>query len=245
MSRYGSADVGFLLISGRNVLGDTTQLDDNREALIDEITALGDAYEAYASVGVKKYELSQLGFYNDATDRSNAALVTPGTSRVLSFAPETNALGKRFVGSPVVQMDYKRLISRGALHKANAQWRSEGNHDEGIILHALGAETGDSGNTEGAGSQDNLALSSNGGSGYLQVSALTLGGWTSVTMKVRHSDDDISYADLITFTTVTAAPTGERKTVTGTVNRHLAHSWAFVGAGAGQTVTYFVGFARS
>lgn len=244
MTKYSSADVGFFLISGRNVLGDTTQLDDSREALMEETTVLGDAYEQHSAIGVKRFVISQMGFYNDATDRSNASLISPGVSRVLSIAPEGNTLGRRFLGSPMVQMDYKRLISRGAIHKANASYKSEGGHDEGILLHAHGAETAASGNTEGADSQDNLASSANGGSGYLQVSALTLGGWTSVTHKIRHSADDISYVDLITFTTVTAAPTGERKTVTGTVNRHLAHSWAFIGAGAGQSVTYFVGFAR-
>lgn len=244
MARYGSADVGFLLVGGMSVLGDVTELEDNREALLEEITALGDAWEAHEYIGVKRYMISQQGFYNDAANRSNALLVSPGTSRVLSFAPEGDTLGKKMVGSPMIQADYRRLISRGALHKANARYESEGNHDEGIILHTHKAETAASGDTEGADSQDNLVSSADGGAGYLQVSALTLGGYTSVTIKIRHSADDMTYADLITFAAVTVAPTAERLTVTGTVNRHLAHSWLFNGAGAGQTITYMVGFAR-
>lgn len=245
MTRYNSADVGFLLVGGYSVLGDVTQLEDNREAMIEDTTVLGVSWEEQGYVGVKRYALNQQGFYNSDTDRINALLIEPGVSRVMSFAPEGNVLGRKFVGSPMVQADYQRQISRGALHKANASYLSEGQHDEGKIIHTHKAETAASGNTEGADSQDNGASSANGGAGYLQVSALTLGGYTNVTVKIRHSTDDITYADLITFAVVAVKPTAERKTVTGTVNRYLAHSWLFNGAGAGMTITYAVGFARS
>lgn len=245
MPRYSSADVGFLLVSGRNILGQTTQLQDAREAIIEETTVLGSTWEQQSYVGVRRYELSQQGFFDDAVDGANDALITPGSSKVLSFALEGNAVGKKFVGTPALQVSYERLIERAALHKANASYANEGGHEEGVILHALGAETGASGNTEGASSQDAGALSSNGGAGYLQVTSLTLGGYTNFAVKVRHSSDDVTYADLVTFTAVTAAPNGQRVAVTGTVNRHLAHSWAFTGAGAGQSATYFVGFARN
>lgn len=244
MARYGSADVGFLLANGLSILGDVTQIEDVREALIEDTTTLGLAWEAQSYVGVKRFDLSQQGFYNDAANAANAALVNPGASVVLAFAPEGNAVGKRFVGSPLVQVDYVRQLTRGALHKGNATYKSAGNHDEGIILHALGAETAASGNTEGAQSQDAGASSANGGAGYLELTALTLGGYTNFAVKVRHSADDITYADMVTFTTRTAIG-AERIAVTGTVNRHLAHSWAFNGAGAGQSATYMVGFARS
>lgn len=245
MTRYGSANVGFLLVGGMDVLGDVTQLEDVREALTEDVTVLGDAWEQHAAVGVKRYTLSQQGFYNDAANRSNAALITPGASKVLAFAPEGNTLGKRFVGSGMVEASYTRQLSRGALHKANAEYLANTAHDEGIILHALGAETAASGNTEGASSQDNLASSALGGAAYLQVTALTLGGFTNVTFKVRHSADDVTYADLATFAVVAAAPAAERVAVAGTVNRHLAHSWLFNGAGGGQSVSYVVGFARN
>lgn len=243
MSRYGSADVGFLLVSGLDVLGDITDLEDTRGAVLEETTVLGSAWEEHAYVGVKTYELTQQGFYNDAAARSNAALVTPGSSKVLSFAPEGNTLGKKCISSPLVQVDYKRQIQRGALTKASASYKSEGGHDEGIILHALGAESGSSGNTQGAGSQDAGASSSAGGGGVLQVTALTLGGYDNLVWKIQHSADDSTYVDLITFTAVTVVG-AERKTVTGTVNRHLASAWAYGGSGTGQSNTAMVAFAR-
>jgi len=244
MTRYGSADVGFLLVSGLDLLGHITTLNDELTAKTEETTPLGTAWETHAAIGVKAYKLNQEGFYDDGTSATNAALATVGASKVLSFALEGNTVGKRFIGSPMVQVNYKRLIERNALHKAKAEYLSEAGHAEGIILHPLGAETADSGDSTGADSQDNAASSATGGAGYLQVTALSLGGWTSATLKVLHSTDDVSYSALVTFANVTAAPTAERKAVTGTVNRYLAHSWLFNGAGGAKSITYFVGFAR-
>lgn len=245
MTRYGSADVAFLLVSGINCLGHTTVLNDDREANLEDTTVLGDAWESQGFVGTKKYHLTQQGFYDDAVNSVNQALVTPGASKVLSFGMEQNVVGRRFVGSPAVEVKYERQLARGVLTKANTEYVGEGAHEEGIILHTLKTEVGVSGDTQGAESQDNSVLTSNGGAAYFQTTSLTLGGYTSVTLKVRHSVDDITYADLATAAVVIAAPNGQRIAVSGTVNRHLAHSWLFNGAGGGQFITYFVGFGRN
>lgn len=242
MARYGSADVAFLLINGMSVLGTRTSIEDTREAITEETTVLGLANEEHAYVGVKSYRMTQQGFYDDAANNINASLVSPSGSKVLTIGYETGVIGKRFAGGQLVQVNYSRLIERNALHKANAEYLSEDTHDEGIILHALGARTAD-GNSEGAESQDAGASSANGGAGYLQLTALALGGHTALDVKIRHSADDSSYVDLINFTDRTAIG-GERIEVAGTVNRHLAASWDFTGAGS-PSATFFVGFARN
>jgi hypothetical protein len=235
--------VGFLLVSGMNILGQTTMLEDTQEALIEETTVLGDAYEQQAYVGVKRFSLTQQGFFDDAANSANAAMITPGSSKVLSYAPEGNAVGDRFVGSPMVQADYVRQIQRGALTKANASYMSEGDHDEGQIVAPLAERTSAS-NTQ-ASSLDNGDDSAAGGAGYLQMTSLTLGGYTNIVIKIQDSADDLSYADLITFTAVTAAPAAERKTVTGGVDQYLAAAWAYTGSGSNPTATWVVGFARN
>lgn len=96
----------------------------------------------------------------------------------------------------------------------------------------------------GAGGTVKQASTQGGGSGYLQVSQLALGGFTNFIAKVRHSVDNATWVDLITFTAVTAAPAAERKTVAGAVNRYTASSGAYTGAGAAQSVTAMIGFAR-
>lgn len=83
-----------------------------------------------------------------------------------------------------------------------------------------------------------------GGVGYLQVPAYS--GFSSVVDKIMHSPDDITYAALITFTTVTAAPpnvnTKQRVTVAGTIDRYLSNNGDVTGSGS---VDVFSGLARN
>jgi hypothetical protein len=80
----------------------------------------------------------------------------------------------------------------------------------------------------------------NGGVGYLQVSAAS--GFTNFVGKIRDSPDDVTYADLITFTDNVSAPFAERLTVAGTVDRYTAFDGNVTGAGS---ITVFCGFSRS
>lgn len=106
--------------------------------------------------------------------------------------------------------------------------------DMGVLLHALTAETAD-GNGSGV---DNAASSANGGVGAIHVTAYS--GLTSISLKVQHSTDNSVWADLITFTSVTAT-TWERKAVTGTVNQYVRAWWDVTGTGS---CTFLMAFAR-
>jgi hypothetical protein len=96
----------------------------------------------------------------------------------------------------------------------------------------------------GTGGSFVRSSSNNGGVAYLAVSAFT--GFTAVTVKVRSSADDITYADLVTFAPVTAPPpdvtAAQRVTVAGTIARYLSVSGTVTGAGSLQP---FVGFKRN
>jgi len=234
-----------LLIDGYDLLGFTTEFSDEREALLEPSHTLGKTWEESTWVGLKKATFEQKGYYDDAALASNAALVgKSGSSRVLCFGLATNAKRKPFTGfNGAMQVNMERVASRGALHRLNAKYLGNGQVDEGYILHEQQAETAASGNTQGT-SLDNGAASTNGGVGYSQVVALTLGGYTSVTIVIQDSADNSTFADIITFANVTAAPAAERKTVAGTVRRYTAARWAFNGAGAGQSVTFMAGIAR-
>lgn len=106
--------------------------------------------------------------------------------------------------------------------------------DLGVSLHAHSAETADGNGT----SVDNTASSSGGGVASLHLTAYS--GLTNIVVKVQHSADDSTWADLITFTTATDA-TAERKTITGTVNRYVRATWDVTGTGS---ATFVVAFAR-
>jgi len=79
-----------------------------------------------------------------------------------------------------------------------------------------------------------------GGVGYQFVSAFS--GFTGFVGKIRSSPDDITYADLVTFSNVVAAPAAERLTVAGTIDRYLSFNGDVTGAGS---ITPFVGFKRN
>jgi len=65
----------------------------------------------------------------------------------------------------------------------------------------------------------------------------------AATVKVQHSSDDVTYADLVTFTSVSASATGgESITSTGTVNEYLRTLSTL--AGSSGSVTYNVSAAR-
>jgi hypothetical protein len=92
----------------------------------------------------------------------------------------------------------------------------------------------------GTGGTFVVANSLNGGAGYQQVTDFS--GLTGFVGKVKHSSDDSVYADLVSFSNVTAAPAAERKTVSGTVHRYLAFDGDVTGTGS---ISAWAGFARS
>lgn len=94
----------------------------------------------------------------------------------------------------------------------------------------------------GTGGTFVLASTVNGGAGYQAISAFS--GFTGVVGKVQHSVDNSVWADLVTFTNVTAGPVAERIVVAAgtTVNRYTRHIGTVTGAGS---ITPFAGFSRS
>lgn len=91
----------------------------------------------------------------------------------------------------------------------------------------------------GTGGSFVRASTVNGGVGYAQCSAFS--GLTNVVLKIRHSPDDVTYADLVTFATITAKG-GQRVAVSGTVDRYLCSTGTVTGTGS---ATVFSGFCRN
>lgn len=246
--RFNSSNIAFLLIDGYSVLGVTTDLTEDYTAKTEETTPLGSADETHAFTGLLSSKMSQSGFFDDAAGSSNDALVAGnGSSRVVCYGVEGNIIGKNFVGfAGALQTNYKRLQKVGALHKASADYVGSGQKNEGKILHAHGAETTATGNTQ-ASSVDNAASSATGAVGYLEVSALTLGGYTNAIVTLQDSADNITFADISggAFTAKTAAPAAQRLVIAGTIRRYVACRWAYTGAGTGESVTFMAGIVRS
>lgn len=244
MANYGPSSA-FLLVGGKDISGDVTSLDENVSQLVGEHRGLGASSERWLPTGVGMVDLeTQPNLYDDRTAGMLAALQdASGTRQLLGYGVQGTTLG-----ADVAMVDgvYAFAWVRGPkvddLTMGNGRFRVSGTYYRGAVVGILTSRSGN-GNSEGA-SLDNAASSSGGAHCDLHVTALALGGGTDVVVKVRHSADNISFADLATFTAVTAAGTAQRVTVAGTVNRYLAISWAFTG-GSAQTVTPYVAVKRT
>lgn len=246
MAKYAGSDVGILLIDGYDLRPYAQELaEDGISAVLEDTSVFGDTWEAKDYTGIKLGGGFNLkGFLDGAALASIAALITnEGVSRVCAYGVEGNTLGKRVVCmGAALEQGSGRMVPLKAFQKISAKFAASGIVDTEALVHTpLGALSGASGDGTAV---DNAASSANGGRGYFFVKALTLGGYTNLALKVRHSADDITYADKATATVVTAAPTGELVTVTGTVNRYTRSNWAYNGAGAGQSATAMIAFAR-
>jgi hypothetical protein len=243
MAKRSNLDVGFFLVDGLNLLGFSADLSDSVEAITDDAQPLNSAWPVPTPVGAKKGEFKQSGWFDDATNATHDAFnEQQAVSRVLCYGFESNTIGEAMTGfAGVYASKYTRIVSRNQLHRANADYQISGSVDEGVILHALGAETAD-GDTEST-PVDNSGSSADGGAGFLQVTAIDLDGYDDIAVTVLDSSDDVTYAELVAFTVRTAIG-AERKTVAGTVNQYLAAAWAFTGTGTSPSVTFVAGFAR-
>lgn len=246
MTRQGSAQAAIVLYDGYDIRGQTTEYDLAVESPVEDTTVLGITDITQEPVGYVGATLDLKGFYDDAAGAINQALVGVATEGVLCLGVEGNALGKRFFGATSgIGFAYKRLVKVGGLHRAEAQFVCSGAFDDGDgarILYPLQTITAA---VAGSTALDGGASSSGGGAGYLQVPALTLGGYTSVTVAIQDSADGATgWATIATFTAVTAAPAAQAVAIAGTIRRYTRVTVTLNGAGSGPSITLFVGLAR-
>jgi hypothetical protein len=243
MSSFNSSQVGFFIIGGRSVLGSRTGIDVTVQSPVKDKTPLGVAAVEKAHVGIESAMVSQKGFFDETANAANDAILgAPSrTSQVVSIGMGGNTVGaEAFCLAGTLTGSYKRAIAVEEFTKADAEMESSGAiDDQSKVIAPHTARTGATWTTTGL---DNASSSNTGLAAYVQVSALTLGGYTNCVIVLQHSTDNSTWVDLVTFTAVTAAPAAERKTVSSgtTINRYLRASASYTGAGTGQTVTALV-----
>lgn len=214
---------GFDLTSFLKRVGTAARVD------VADVTALGATAKSYL-VGEQDATLHAEGMFDEASattadkidDVLKAAL---GTDPDVDFTylPEGDVQGNRGVGVSGHETSYEITAAIGDAVMVSMDAQSDVGAENLRVHHVLQAEGG-------AGSSaavDNAASSAAGGVGYLQACAA--GPIAAVTAKIRHSSDDITYVDLITFTAFTVRA-HERKTVAGTVNRFTKGNWSVASA---------------
>lgn len=124
----------------------------------------------------------------------------------------------------------------GDIVSINGELTSDVGVERCVVLHAKGEETSD----DNGNGLDQTASSVEGAAGYLQV--FDVGGSGTLTVKIQHSADNSTFADLITFTAQTAGEVAERKAIAEgvTINRYVRALWTL---DSGDAV-FFVCFSR-
>lgn len=172
---------------------------------------------------------------SDAVDEIFEAAL--GDGPIMTISTDGNAAGRRAVLLSAKSTGYEISSPLTDVVSVTGDAVADGGLDYGIWLACQTVVS----NTLTGAAQDNTASSSNGGVAHLHVTANNRDGTT--VAKVQSSADNSTFADLITFTTIsTSTETSQRAEVTGSVARYLRA--LVTPAGASGSLTVSIAFAR-
>jgi len=243
MASINGTQVGFFTIGPYDVLSSRASVDYETRTPAKDKTPLGTSAVVKEFLGVESASISHTGWFDETTGSIVTALLKSNRSRssqVVCLGVGGNTVGAEALClSGALTGSYKRGVQVEDFHKADVDMESSGAVDDNAkVLAPLTAHTDATWSTA---SVDHGAATTAGLAAYLVITALTLGGYTSVDVLVEHSANNSTWATLVAFTVATAAGV-ERKAVAsgGTINRYLRVSCAYTGAGTGQSVTALV-----
>lgn len=231
-----------VVVGGYNLSCYLRSVETNGEVELYDSTVLCNTQRSYVP-GFDNATLSAEGFFESDSINENAiddvlnAALGQENREVITIAPNgAGVIGKRCFLLSGCESSYNVTTPTDGLIQSNVEFQISEGLAQGVILHPPGEETADD---DGA-SHDFGAATENGGVGHLHVTALS-GTAPEITVTIQDSDDDSVFVDLIEFTLADAI-SGERKSVTGTVEQYTRASWAVDGTTPGATFT--VAFAR-
>lgn len=224
-------------MDGKDVSGSFNEVSFDPMSDVHDVTNFGSAGVKEFDPGLADWEFSWGGFYDPTTIGPQAEALIGTLGGITSvFDGDADALGDTGIILPkTILQKYSKPIKVADLLRVTGALKPPDSAPKpglfGKLLHPLGAETAN-GNTSDL---DNTASSANGGRSNLHVVSMS-GTWT---VKIQHSTDNVTWADLITWSSVAAgAQTSE---VTGTVDRYLRALWSISDTGS---ITFVAGFAR-
>lgn len=229
-----------VLVDEFNMSGDTREIGEvGVEYTEDDATALSDGVMNYTfghpTAVMDGYTAL---FRADGSGQSFDVLQTP-EERVISVA--IGIRSEPEVGDPAFmhvanQASFRIDGSGPILASANMPRGISNIGMERLWGHVLAAGSS-IGATTSYDSVDNGASTDNGLTAFLHVTATSSGDWV---LKVQHSADDSTWADLITFSADGSAITSEVGEASGTVNRYLR----FQATRTSGTTTFWVTAVR-
>jgi hypothetical protein len=208
---------------------------------VSETTSFGSSAKTYL-VGLRDGTVSASGMFDGAAgavDEVLSASIGSDTLAPVTIGYNGTTLGNRVTILKAKTTSYEVSTPVGDVVAVSYSAQADGGLDQGVSLAALASVSA----TTTGSSHDNSASSANGGVAQLHVTVNTRDA--DATIKIQHSADDSTFADLATFTVVaTTVVTSERVIVASgtTVNRYL-RAVNTLSAGTGS-ITYQVSFAR-
>jgi hypothetical protein len=199
----------------------------------------------YSNSGVRRQVVGlqdgkvTFGGYHDtgATHPVFTAALGAASAGLLSLFPEGTTIALPVTMLGVRAASYKASEPVDAVVTCTAEFDGDGPMNFGVSLHSIAAAESGTGDSTGV---DYGAATTNGGVAHIHVKSIT--STPTATVKVQHSSDDVTYADLVTFSSITGV-TSERVEVAAgtTVNRYTRETRSAL---SGGTITYAVAFAR-
>lgn len=199
--------------------------------------------------GERDSMLDANGLYDQRSDPGNTAdaiddvipAALGGPQQIVTVVNEIDSFGSSGYGMLCdltkyeIKAKFDELVTAGFSMQGSAK-------DRLVVLHALANEAA----TGNGNDHDDGAAgmpTSQGAVAYLQAVDLSQVGGDTLTAKVQHSVDGITWVDLVTFDPVTLDHQAQRKEVAAgvSINRHIRAIWTL---SAGANATFHVTFAR-
>jgi hypothetical protein len=226
-----------------------TSADTSINNSIAETTAYGATDSAFI-MGMRSGTLSLSGMWagdTDGSDEELQALLGNATTPVITVREGSASIGSGAIVAQANETSYAISSPVADVSTVTADFECSTNNTTNLtfaLASGVQLTAGASiahGSLGNLSSVDNSASSANGGAGTLHVPTNTVDGNT--TIKIQHSANDSTWADLISFTVVgSSAKTSEIKAVSGTVNRYLRATAST--AGSSGSITFMIAFAR-
>jgi len=227
-----------VLLNGTNMSPFLNEATTTQEIETAETTTFGDQDKTYI-VGLADGTISTSGLFDSTAGASDAVLsgIIAQDDNTFTVLPEGATAGSRSIIANGQLTSYEISSPVADVVAISAEVQADGGLYHGVALNGLQVISA----SGVSASADNAVPTGNGALANLHVTANDRNGAT--TIKVQDSADGSTWADLITFTNVSASTTvGESITSTGTVNRYLRAE--HVPAGSSGSVTYHVSIAR-
>lgn len=207
-----------------------------------ETSAFGTSAKSYI-VGHRDGTISLSGMFegtaSTGTDEFFDDALGNATKTKIIVAPQGNSLAAGAIMLVADDTSYEVSSAIADVVQASAEFQSTDAVEHGKILSS-GSAISATGNGTGV---DNTTSSTNGGAGFVSVPVNSRNG--TIGVKVQHSADNSTFADLVSFTTVTSTQkTSERVEVASltTINRYLRVVYTV--AGSSGSATPVVAFTR-